>query len=191
MDTHDNTSRLDERLTKLPAEIPPARDLWPEIAARLDAAKSSRRATAQRSRWRPFAAAASVVFVAMLAATMYRGDEPRAPELDPGRPVASAAPLASGFGPGYELGSSYLAARAGLADDLERRLEALSPETKATVLENLATIRRAAAEIDAALGEDPANVLLQHQLLAAYQDELSVLANLQRVTERLPTRNDI
>jgi hypothetical protein len=191
MGTHDNRPGLDERLRKLPAEIPPGRDLWPGIAARLGSAKSSRRATPQRSRWRPLAAAASVVFVAVLAVTVYRGDAPRAPELEPARTVASAAPVASGFGPGHELGSSYMAARAGLADDLERRLEALSPETRATVLENLATIRRAAAEIDAALGEDPANVLLQHQLLAAYQDELSVLANLQRVTERLPTRNEL
>jgi hypothetical protein len=59
------------------------------------------------------------------------------------------------------------------------------------VLQNLETIRQAMAEINAALGEDPANQFLQQQLLAAYQDELTVLANLQRVTERLSTRNEI
>lgn len=185
----DKSRRLDERLGKLPAEIPPARDLWPEIAARIRAPEEQRRRTsAPRSQWRLMAAAASVALIAVLVVSQFRGEPPVSPEAEP---VIAVAPAASAFGPGHELGSAYLAARAGLADDLEQRLEALPPETRAIVRENLATIRRAAAEINAALGDDPANVLLQHQLLAAYQDELSVLANLQRVTERLPTRNEL
>jgi hypothetical protein len=59
------------------------------------------------------------------------------------------------------------------------------------VEQNLDTIRRAAAEINTALGDDPANLFLQHQLLSVYQDELNVLGNIQRVTEPLSTRNDI
>jgi hypothetical protein len=129
-----------------------------------------------------------VALVAVFAVSLDRGDDVR-PQ-DDGAP-GPAAPVASTFGPGHVLGSEYQAARAGLADDLERRLQALPPETRETVLENLETIRRAADEINAALGLDPANVLLQHQLLAAYQDELTVLANLRRITERLPTRNEI
>ncbi|HUG99523.1 MAG TPA: hypothetical protein VMQ83_10150 [Gammaproteobacteria bacterium] len=190
MTEHDEKSRLlDERLSKLPAEIPPGRDLWPEIAARIDAGRRrAHRPSRGASWWRPVLAAASVAVVAVLATNLRRGDESPQPETVPAGP---ASPVAATFGPGHELGGGYLAARAGLTDDLERRLEALPPETRETVLENLATIRRATAEINAALGEDPANVLLQHQLLAAYQDELSVLANLQRVTGRLPMRNEL
>ena len=189
MTGHDEKSRLlDERLSKLPAEIPPGRDLWPEISARIDAGRSRAHRPARGAWWRPVLAAASVALVAVLATNLRRGNESPQPEIVPAGP---AMPPTASFGPGHELGGGYLAARAGLTDDLERRLEALPPETRETVLENLATIRRATAEINAALGEDPANVLLQHQLLAAYQDELSVLANLQRVTGRLPQRNEL
>jgi hypothetical protein len=184
----DNSPRLDERLARLSAEIPPARDLWPEIAAQIRHGEQPRHARPRRYSWRFVAAAASVTLVAVFAATLYRGDDAPLPQVGPVGPVA---PVASTFGPGHVLGSEYQAARAGLADDLERRLQALPPETRDSVLENLATIRRAADEINAALGSDPANVLLQNQLLAAYQDELTVLANLQRVTERLPMRNEI
>lgn len=189
MTEHDERQqRLDERLRTLPAEIPPARDLWPEIAARLETGDGRSGRPALGPAWRPMVAVAATVVVAVLAVSLYRGGEAPSPGVVPaGAPV----PMASSFGPGHQLGSGYLAARAGLTEDLERSLAALSPETRAIVLENLETIRRSAAEINAALGKDPANVLLQQQLLAAYQDELSVLANLQRVTERLPTRNEI
>lgn len=185
---NDASRALDERLGKLPAEIPPARDLWPEIAARIRAPEERRPMPAPRARWQLPAVAASVALVAVLAVSQFRGRPPALPDAEP---VIATVPVASAFGPGHELGSAYHAARAGLADDLEQRLDALPPETRESVRENLATIRRAAAEINAALGHDPANVLLQHQLLAAYQDELSVLANLQRVTGRLPTRNEL
>lgn len=178
---------LDERLGRLPGEIPPARDLWPEIAARIGAAEP-RRASPRPVPWRLLAAAASVGLIAVFVASLDRGDDSLSPQVVP---AGATAPVASTFGPGHVLGSDYQAARAGLADDLERRLQALPPETRAAVLENLETIRRATEEINAALGQDPANAMLQHQLLAAYQDELTVLANLKRATERLPMRNEI
>lgn len=191
-----NDGRLDRpleaRLRRLPAELEPARDLWPAIKARLD---SSPRATparpARRPAWPLFAMAASVAVVSVLAVRLLDRDAQveRDPRVLPetARQIAPASP----FGPAHELGSGYQAARAGLADDLERRLARLDPEARAAVLENLETIRRAMTEINAALGDDPASVLLQNQLLATYQDELAVLANLQRVTGRLPKRNDI
>jgi Asp-tRNA(Asn)/Glu-tRNA(Gln) amidotransferase A subunit family amidase len=184
--------RLDRRLRRLRPELAPARDLWPAIEARLD---SSARATSDRPArwpaWPLFAMAASVAVVGVLAVRLLD----RATHVDPDVQVPLAtvqrvAP-ASPFGPGYELGGGYQAARAGLVDDLEQHLASLDPEARVAVLENLETIRRAMAEINAALGDDPASVLLQNQLLATYQDELAVLANLQRVTGRLPQRNDL
>lgn len=186
-DQKERSQRLDERLGRLPAEIPPSRDLWPEIAARISGREARHPAPSRRLPWRPIAAAAAAVLVAVTAAGLYRGGDPQ-PD---GATAAPAVPMTSTFGPGHDLGSGYLAARAGLAGNLEQSLEALPPETRAIVRENLETIRRAAAEINAALGTDPANVLLQQQLMSAYQDELSVLANLQRATERLPVRNEL
>jgi hypothetical protein len=174
---------LERRLGRLPQELPPARDLWAGIEARIrsEEARSPRAGRLSRG---AAAMAASVALVAVLATALMldRGQDPP--------PPAGVAGTAT-FGPGHELGPSYQAARAGLIDDLEQRLERLSPEARETVLENLATIRRSAAEIDAALAGDPANSLLQQQLLAAYHDELTVLANMQRVIARLPIRNEI
>lgn len=178
--------RLDKRLRLLRPELEPARDLWPAIEARLGSpARALPARDGRRPAWPLFAMAASVAIVGVLAVRLIDRDAPMPSENT--QPAALAAP----FGPGYVLGGDYQAARAGLVDGLERRLASLDPEARAAVLDNLETIRRAVAEINAALGDDPANVLLQNQLLATYQDELSVLANLQRVTGRLPMRNDI
>jgi hypothetical protein len=138
-----------------------------------------------------FAMAASVAIVGVLAVRLLDRTTHVDPDVQvPPATVHRVAP-ASPFGPAYELDGGYQAARAGLVDDLEQHLASLDPEARVAVLENLETIRRAMAEINAALGDDPASVLLQNQLLATYQDELAVLANLQRVTGRLPQRNDL
>jgi hypothetical protein len=177
--------QLDQRLRRLQPDLPPARDLWPSIEARLGSPARVMPARPRRPAWPLLAMAASVAVVGVLVVSLLDQGPPVPPDL------AQTAALVSPFGPGYELGGDYQAARAGLVDDLDRRLASLEPEARAAVLENLETIRRAVAEINAALGDDPASVLLQNQLLATYQDELLVLANLQRVTGRLPTRNDI
>jgi hypothetical protein len=187
-DVNDTRDSLDRRLRALPAEVPPARDLWPEIAARIEAEGEETHPAPARAGWRVFALAASVALAAVLGVSLSGRD---APQETRGVPVIATAPVISTFGSGHDLGTEFHAARAGLVHDMERRLEALSPEARQTVMENLEVIRRAAAEIDAALAEDPGNGLLQHQLLSAYQDELSVLANMQRVTARLPSRNEI
>jgi hypothetical protein len=174
-DIDDSPDDFERRLRALPRELPPARDLWPEIAARIEAEGESRPVPA-RAAWR------------VVGVSLFGRDAPRE---TPSGPVFATAPAISTFGAGHDLGHEYRAARAGLTQDLEGRLEALSPEARETVIQNLALIRRAAAEIDAALAADPGNGLLQHQLLSAYQDELSVLANMQRVTARLPSRNEI
>jgi hypothetical protein len=127
----NDSPRLDERLARLPAEIPPARDLWPEIAAQVRDVQQRRRARPPSYSWRFVAAAASVTLAAVLATSLYRGDDPPLPQAGPVGPVV---PVISAFGPEHVLGSEYQAARAGLADDLERRLQELSPETRDSVL---------------------------------------------------------
>jgi hypothetical protein len=191
MNRADGPGRIEERARRLPAELPPARDLWPGIEARiLDAAGQSAPSPAPARRaWLSLAAAATLVFAAAVAGFLHFAREPE--QTTPGQVASQAPPPPAPFGPDHNLGSRYQAARAGLTDDFDQRLRALPPETRASVLQNLETIRQAMAEINAALGEDPANQFLQQQLLAAYQDELTVLANLQRVTERLSTRNEI
>jgi hypothetical protein len=66
-----------------------------------------------------------------------------------------------------------------LRADAEARLAALPPRTRAKVAASLQSIDHALRDIEAALGQDPANALLQELLVNTYQDEMRVLTELQ------------
>ncbi len=59
--------------------------------------------------------------------------------------------------------------------DLEAQLKTLPLESQQKVAASLATIRASMKDIQAALGRDPANALLQELLVNSYQDEMRVL----------------
>ncbi len=103
---------------------------------------------------------------------------------DPG-PVAGDSALAQdaaapaelvpvNYGPDSALGAAQLKARDDLLVQFRQRLDQLPPETRATVIKNLAIIQHAADEIGAALAQDPASGLLNGLLLSAYRDELKI-----------------
>jgi hypothetical protein len=175
-----------ERARRLGDDLPPDRDLWPGIEARIRDSKSPR---SRVGRWLPLAAAAAVVMAVAAIATLGPGRGPV--ESEPVPALAFGQDDPAWFGPGHALGPQYQLARAGLVEDLDRRLAALPPDTRAIVEHNLRTIREAVAEINAALAEDPGNVFLQELLLTTYQDELAMLSNVRRATERLPKRTEI
>ena len=70
----------------------------------------------------------------------------------------------------------YLKERAALISSLDQRLKTLPPETQTQVVKSLATIRKSMSDIQAALGREPGNALLQELLVNNYQDEMRVLA---------------
>ena len=106
------------------------------------------------------------------------------------RPAGGIGPDAT-FGPDYLLGPKYEKARQQLSRELEVQLDTLPAETRDVVEKNLAQLRQALSEINGALADDPGNVLLQQLLMAAYQDELSVLMEVNRMARSLPTRKEI
>lgn len=177
--SHDrNTSPtpFDAALDALPRSVEPERDLWPAIEARLE----PRDVRAGRRRLWP--AAAAVLLVAgssLITAALLRDDEPL---------VATQGPAAgqihyasAGFGPGQTLDPAYEQARQGLARTLSARIDRLPPDARRQVEKNLAEIRRASAEINAALELSPGDPLLEELLLNAYQDELAVLASVNQL----------
>lgn len=189
---YDDNDRLLEAARRLPTEIAPERDLWPEIAARLEPPVAVRPAWAG---WRwagAIAAGAALVAVSSLM-TIWVIERDGLRSVDLTRPAQFAPTVATpaAFGPGHLLGPKYRQARNELATDLEARLEALSPASRSVVRRNLAQIRSALTEINEALADDPNNVLLQQLLLAAYQDELAVLTEVNRMARSLPTRKEI
>ena len=160
--------------SNLPQEIAPPRDLWPAIAARLS---EQSRAASRRFTW-PMALAAGFL-VAGVSALLTFGlmRDPSTvptPNLVAGSTSTQAELVPVNYGPNSALGAVQLKARDDLLVQFRQRLDELAPETRETVVKNLAIIQRAADEIDAALAQDPASGLLNGLLLSTYQKELQI-----------------
>ncbi len=174
---HSADARLDRALAGLARDLPPDRDLWPAIAAQLEPRRRG------QARW-PLAAAAAVLLVAassLITAQIMRRSEP--PSAAGAAPAASDTPrvVPATFGPGYALDPEYAAAREQLATMLARRIDRLPSSARQKVEHNLAELRRAADEINAALALQPGDALLEELLLNTYQDELAVLASVNQL----------
>jgi hypothetical protein len=181
-----NEERKISSLRDLPQEIAPPRDLWQGIEAQLgpDARAGGVRDEAGRprhfgrsGRMRVFAAAA---MIATLAVGIWIG---RALLPLPGTPPAAVGPNASNVSsnePGawhaaYVMDSKYTRERAQLVKGLEARLAALPPGSRAKVMTSLKAINDSKRDLEAELGKDPSNALLQELLVNTYQDEMRVL----------------
>lgn len=174
----ESAGRLDEALDLLPREVEPARDLWPAIEAEL----GPHRSKAPRGWLWP--AAAAVVLVAassLITATVLRRAETTSPPVAAVNPPTVAQRAA--FGPGQVLDPTYDAARQQLARTLASRIDRLPPGARAKLESNLAELRRATAEINAALALRPGDPLLEELLLNTYQDELAVLASVNQIAD--------
>jgi hypothetical protein len=192
--------RLEEALLQLPRGIEPGRDLWAGIAARLEPRSDPARVRAV-PRW-AWAAAAVVLVVAsslMTATLLRRGTattvqtvpaQVAVPSTAPAVVPAAASAATAAFGPGHRVGPAYLANRRVLARELEGRLARLPPEGREQLAKNIAELRRASAEINAALELHPGDPLLEELLFNIYQDEILVLTNVDRLiaadTTRIP-----
>jgi len=189
----DGDDRLMEAASRLPVDIPPEHDLWPGIAARLE---ERERPGSVQGRWRlagAIAAAAVLVTISSLVTLWVteKSEPVTISRVQPPKGMTRPAAGSATFGPDYVLGPKYEKARQQLSRDLEEQLKTLSPETREVVEKNLAQIRQAMVQINGALAEDPGNVLLQQLLMAAYQDEMTVLMEVNRMAQSLPTRKEI
>jgi hypothetical protein len=184
-------------LRDLPRDIAPPRDLWQGIEARLaaegargvltndrtselKAAEESRRAR-RVVRMRVLAAAA---MVATLAVGIWIG-RAVSPVTGGAQPVGGVV-ASNGAGPrvndqGEAIPASlvmdpkYMRQRTQLLQSLQSQIAALPPDTRAKVMASLQTIHDSMRDLEAALGKDPSNALLQELLVNTYQDEMRVL----------------
>jgi hypothetical protein len=188
-------ARLDAELRGLSREgIEPGRDLWPGIAAQLaprDAQTTSRRPPAWL--WQAAAAVLLVAGSSLLTATLLdsrRATGTMTTSTSTTTPATNAVPtgaaaVPAAFGTGARLDPDYLAARRQLTALLETRMAHLPESTRAKLEANLAEMRSAALQINAALAEQPGDPLLEELLLKTYQDELAVLANVNQLAGAL------
>jgi hypothetical protein len=179
--TLDNGSRtaqargLEAELAALPRGVEPERDLWPSIEAQLE--PRGERA-GRRWFWPAAAAVLLVVGSSLVTAVLLRRDEPLVAQQAANGPVSYAA---AAFGPGQTLDPTYAAARDELARTLSARIDRLPPAARRKLERNLAELRRASAEINAALELSPGDPLLEELLLSTYQEELAVLASVNQL----------
>lgn len=173
-------------LRELPRDIPPGRDLWPAIESRLaEEAHASQAvagtASSRHMRMRLIAAAAMIATLAV-GIWIGRTEWPLASRSAPGSLTAGTMLPAEEPGAvqaAYRMDGKYMRDRAALVKSLEAQLAALPPESRAKVMNSLATIQNSKRDLEAALGRDPSNALLQELLVNTYQDEMRVLTAVQ------------
>jgi hypothetical protein len=73
----------------------------------------------------------------------------------------------------------YVRDRQALLKSLQKKLDALPPESQQKVADSIATIQKAKSDLEQALGKDPGNALLQELLVNTYQDEMRLLTTVE------------
>jgi hypothetical protein len=193
-----NGERKVGSLRDMPQAIRPPRDLWAGIEARIGAEREARDAGADDdkevhkvrplpklrtlpTRWLALAATIAALAVGVwigrsgLPTSGSRLPTPVTAQTNEGaRALLQAA---------YMSDPKYQQDRADLMKSLESKLASLPPDVRTKVLSSLATIRQSKQDLEAALGKDPTNALLQELLLNTYQDEMRVLTTVHEASD--------
>jgi len=176
--------RLDRALRSLPPGVEPPRDLWPRIEARLERMEAEAPAQAPRRAW-AWQAAAAVLLVAgtaLLTATLVQRSRDASLAQSPPPAVQGVRAMPAVFGPAHAPNPEYDAARQQLSAMLQQKMAQMPPSARQKLEANLAEMQRAAAEINAALDQQPGDPLLEELLLNTYHDELAMLAVVNQLT---------
>jgi hypothetical protein len=163
-----------KRIDELAGDIPPPRDLWPAIAAAIEAGRESSapsQAAPRRSAWRYASSMAAAI--ALVAVGIWIGARIVPPG---GGPIVANEQQDAGVLPvALQRDAEYRKTRAQLVTEVEARLATMPQAEREKVGASLATLRRSISEIEAALGRDPANALLQELLVSSCQEEMRAL----------------
>jgi hypothetical protein len=184
---------LDRALASLPKEVPPARDLWPAIAAAIHGPSAVVDATRMPRTpvrlWLQVAAgfllivASSVTTYFVMHRSMQRDALQAQQEI--ARRLLEAPPMPAmpvSFAGAETLGADYLQTRAALNTEFQKRLADLPPAARTRLQSDLADLRRAATDIAATLATHPSDPLLQELLLSTYQNELALMSSVNQMT---------
>jgi hypothetical protein len=185
-------------LAELPRDIEPARDLWPQIEARLErgaGAVARVRAREPRSplarlRWLAAAAMVAAVAVGVWIGRDFPPQQGGAPlaHNPPSTAPATQPPVGGQFArtPADLLFVSdprYQRDREALLKSLQARLAAMPPPARQKVSDSLAAIEHAKKDLEGELGKDPSNALLQELLINTYQDEMRALTDVHEASD--------
>ena len=178
------------RVAGLPPSVEPSRDLWAGIRAEIGKPVVAAAAPRHGLPWSwALAAGVTVASVSVLftwMAVKSPGSDPAQMAAVAPTPVESLQPVS--YGNYARLGPEYVETRGQMLEMFRSRLATLPDDVRLRVEQDLATIQKAANDIDAALATDPSSQLLNRLLLSTYQEELRlytrVAAPLQPEHER-------
>jgi hypothetical protein len=174
------SGRLVNRFDELARDVPPARDLWPGIAA---AIAEDARSVAMVSATGPAPGAwrrpayATAAAVGLVAIGVFLGMQFGSPSVV--MPVAGTQGGHEEVIPASLRDAAYRKQRSELLAQVQVRLNAMPEAERAKVKGSLDTLQRSISEIEAALGRDPANALLQELLVSSCQEEMRVLTTVR------------
>jgi hypothetical protein len=164
------------RIDELAQDIPPPRDLWPAIAAAIEADKAAAapgsKPNLRRAAWMPAVGLAASVALVAVGVFIGRGLGPQPGPTVAANPVNSSNPAVM---PAALRDAEFRKQRDVLLAEAQARLKTMPAAERDKVAASLATLRRSIAEIEAELGRDPANALLQELLVSSCQEEMRAL----------------
>jgi hypothetical protein len=165
-------------LGDLPQEIEPKRDLWPAIEAAISTSGVHGGAPPRRfvPRAPQFLALAASVAALAIGVWIGRNSLPIGPGAANQTVTANGGATPTAMQVAFMNDPVYRHERSQLVRALETQLAALPPETQTKVAASLQTIRQSMKDLEAALGKDPSNALLQELLVNTYQEEMRVLS---------------
>jgi hypothetical protein len=169
------TTRRVTRLDELAQSAPPVRDLWPGIAAAIEAEQAANAATSAARRrfgWRPAGAMAAAIALVTVGVFIGRSIAPTGADVAR-NPVTQNDP--NTIPAAFQRDENYRKQRDVLIGEVQKRLQAMPAADRDKVSASLNTLRRSITEIEAALGRDPANALLQELLVSSCQEEMRAL----------------
>jgi hypothetical protein len=153
------TPKRIKALGELPQDMAPARDLWPQIQSQL---------VSRRRSWKvPASLAASLLLVVF---GFVIGNRYRAPDAALTLQQSGAHILAT-----FMTDPHYQLQRQELLRALPEKLASLPPESQQRVQDSLRAVQTAMKNIEAELGRDSGNALLQELLISTCQEEIRVL----------------
>jgi len=174
-------SKRVNRIDELSKDIPPSRDLWPAIAAAIAdqvSADLSMKAVPGRRRvgwWSAAGLAASLALVSIGVLIGRQFGQPAQPVANTTIPARDPALLPASM----QRDAEYRKQREELVVQVNAKLAAMPPAERAKVAASLATLRKSIQDIEAALGHDPANALLQELLVTSCQEEMRALTTVR------------
>ena len=169
MTANRNFGDVEQLATKLPRDIQPVNDIWPEIEVRIDTPPQDQAISRVRTGWW---AAAAVLLVTTSSLTTYIL-------------VDGAGRVAA---PTSENRTQPFITGAGLRTPELLAFSALSDEVRDVVITNLDIVRSARAGIEHALQKDPHNIGLNSSWLRVYEQELDLLNEATWTTNDLAER---